>query len=152
MEQATEQAQHLAQQASEQASHVASEWRVQMSERSIQMRDRLTSSMRGLASELEQMASMPTTTGGSGHQVARQSAQYLRRFATSLDSREPGDWIIEARQYAREHPSQVMGLLFVSGLLVGRVGRSSSVAPSSLATGRHQETVDLRATAPGYLP
>lgn len=143
----TEQAQHLAHQASEQVSNVASEWRVQMSERSIQLRDRLTSRMRALSSELEQMASVPTTTGANtGHQMARQGAQFLRRTASSLDSREPGDWIVEARKYAREHPQQVMGALFLTGLVFGRIGRSPSVAQQP-----HPQTVDLRATEPTYI-
>lgn len=148
MEQATEQAQELAHKASEQASNMATEWRVQMSERSIQMRDRLTSRMRSLSTELEQMASTPTATGATtGHQVARQGAQMLRRTAASLDSREPGDWIVEVRQYAREHPQRVMGALFLTGLVLGRIGRSPSVAQSA-----HPQTVDLRATEPSFEP
>lgn len=147
MEQATEQAQHLAQQATEQVSNVANEWRVQMSERSVQMRDRLTSRMRSLSSELEQMASVPSATGAStGHQAARQGAQFLQRAASTLDSREPGDWIVEARQYARQHPQRVMGALFISGLVLGRLGRSPSVAQSA-----HPQTVDLRATEPTFV-
>lgn len=148
MEQATEKVQELSHQATEQASNIASEWRVQMSERSIQMRDQLTKSMRSVSSELRQMSSMPSTSSNMGHQLAHQGAEMLDRFASTLDAREPGDWLVEARSYARQHPSQVMGAFFVGGLLFGRMARSSSVA-----SGQHQQSVDLRATtAPEYLP
>lgn len=148
MEQATEKVQELGHQATEQVSSMTSEWKAQMSERSVQMRDQLTKSVRTLSAELRQMASMPSgTASNTGHQVARQAAQMLDRFATTLDSREPGDWLVEGRSYARQHPGPIIGAFFVGGLLVGRMARSSSVA-----SGRHQESVDLRATEPGYLP
>lgn len=147
MERATEQAQQLAQQASEQVSGITTEWRVQMSERSIQMRDRLTRNIRGFAAELRQMAATPSASGNAGHQVARQGAEALDRVAGALDSREPGDWIVEARAYAREHPTQVATVLFISGLVAGRMGRSTSVAP-----GQHSQSVDLRSTEPLYAP
>ena len=154
MEHATAQAQHLAQQAGEQVSNVTSEWRVQMSERSIQMRDRLTDSMRTLSSELRQMASMPSTSGTMGHTAARQSAELLERTARALDSREPADWISETRSYARRHPGRVMSTFFIGGLLLGRIARSSGTRPSAQHTDMqvHQESVDLRAAEPGYLP
>lgn len=151
MERTAEQVQHLAHQATDQVEHVTSEWRVQMSERSIQMRDRLCDSIRSVSSELRQMASMPSTSGNTGHKVARQGAEILDRIASGLESREPGDWIVEARQYARRHPTQVMGALFVSGLIFGRIARSGPSVPSPTPP-RPERTVDLRATDPGYLP
>lgn len=148
MEQATEKVQELGHQATEQVSGMASEWRVQMSERSVQMRDQLTKSMRSLSSELRQMSSMPSgTSSNTGHQIAHQGAQMLDRFANTLESREPGDWLVEGRMYARQHPGQIVGAFFIGGLIFGRMARSSSVA-----SGMHSESVDLRATDAGYLP
>lgn len=146
MERATEQAQQLAHQASEQVSGVTTEWRIQMSERSIQMRDRLTRNIRSLSTELRQVAATPSAAGNTGHQAARQGAQILDRMAGALDSREPGDWIVEARDYARQHPTQVASALFLSGLLAGRMGRSTAETRDL-----HPQSVDLRRTEPGYI-
>jgi hypothetical protein len=141
MERVTEQAQNVAHDVREQAENVASEWRVQMSERSIQMRDRGVSKLRGLATELRQMAAVPTGSSTTAHELARIAADRLDVICAELEQRDPGDMMIQARSYARSHPAQVTAGMFATGLLVGRMLRGSRST--------QHRTIDVRE---GYRP
>lgn len=144
-DQAQEKAQQVAHQVREQASTMASEWRVQMSERSIAMRDRAVVRLRSLATELRQMAAVPTGSSSTAHEVARMSADRLDTICAELERRDPGDLVADARQYARNHPTQVLVGMFAVGALTGRMVRGAT-------TQRQHPSIDLRDTAATALP
>lgn len=139
MEQVSETAQERAHQVREQANTFATEWRAQMSERSLAMRDRGVTALRSLAAELRQMAAAPTGSSETAHRAARSAADRIDAICADLERREPGDLMLQARAYARSHPTQVMVAMFAAGALVGRLmyGMSSHRSDG--------QTIDLRA-------
>lgn len=137
---AQEKAQQVAHQVREQADNVASEWRVQMTERSIAMRDKGVTRLRSLATELRQMAAVPTGSSSTAHDAARLAADRIDTLCSELERRDPGEMIVEARAYARRHPTQVIIGMFATGALVGRMMHGVSSQRSSSS----QPSIDLR--------
>jgi hypothetical protein len=129
----TEQAQNVAYTVREQAEGAASLWRVLMSKRSIQLRDQGISSLRNLTSELREMGESAGTTAARG--LVGVVADRLDAVSADLEQRDPMDMLIEARSYARAHPTQVTIGMFASGLIMGRLLRGSR---------KHHPTIDVR--------
>lgn len=125
-DQAQEKAQQVAHQVREQADTVASEWRTQMSERSVAMRDKGVARLRSLATELRQMAAVPTGSSSTAHDVARIAADRIDTICAEIERRDPGDFVVEARAYARNHPTQVLIGMFAVGAIAGRLMRGAS--------------------------
>lgn len=145
-DQAQEKAQQIAHQAREQAENVASEWRVQMSERSIAMRDKGVTRLRSLATELRQMAAVPAGSSSTAHDFARMAADRLDTICSEIEQRDPGDFVVEARAYARSHPTQVLIGMFAVGAFAGRMMRGAT-------SGRREQTlIDVRETRTSSIP
>jgi hypothetical protein len=74
------------------------------------------------------------------------AATRIDMVCAELESRDPGDFIVEARQYARAHPTQVLIGMFAVGAVAGRLMRGASI------TRRPEALIDVRDTRMSSIP
>jgi hypothetical protein len=81
----------------------------------------------GLRSLVDELTSMAEKGGQSGPatELANQAAEQVRRAATWLDQREPGDLVGELRRLGRQHPGTFLLGAALAGVLVGRLTRGA---------------------------
>jgi hypothetical protein len=129
-----EQSKEVVAETSRQARDLAHEARSQLREQTVAQRDRVTSGLRVLGDELQQMADRGGQSGAAT-EIAHQAAGRAREVARFLDSREPGDLVKEVRSYARRRPGTFLVGAAIAGVLVGRLVKASRSAQAGKASG-----------------
>jgi hypothetical protein len=125
--------QHVAQVAKEQLGTVAGEagrqtkdllaqGRTELTDQAGQQKQRVTSGLQTLSSELHSMAQHDGAEG-MATDLARQGAQKVSELATWLESREPGQLVDEVKSFARRRPGTFLLLAAGLGLAAGRLTR-----------------------------
>jgi hypothetical protein len=125
--------QHVAQVAKEQLGTVAGEagrqtrdllaqGRSELAGQAGQQKQRVTSSLQTLSSELHTMAQHEGAEG-LATDLARQGAQKVGELASWLESREPGELVDEVKSFARRRPGTFLLLAAGLGLAAGRLTR-----------------------------
>jgi hypothetical protein len=124
---------HVAQSATGQARQVVSETRAQardllgeakgqVGHQAATLQHKAAQQLRAVAGELSEMAAKGGQSG-LATQVAQEAAERVRRAASWLDRREPGDLLDGVRDFARRHPGQFLAGAAVAGVVAGRLTR-----------------------------
>jgi hypothetical protein len=124
---------HVAQSATDQARQVVSETRAQardllgeakgqVGHQAATLQHKAAQQLRAVAGELSEMAAKGGQSG-LATQVAQEAAERVRRAASWLDRREPGDLLDGVRDFARRHPGQFLAGAAVAGVVAGRLTR-----------------------------
>jgi len=107
-----------------QARDLVGETRSQVTEQAGRQHQALVSNLRSLSDEL---ARMSRTGGESGvaTELAGQAQQRVATLADWLGSREPGQILDEARNFARRRPGTFLVGALAAGVVVGRLARGA---------------------------
>jgi hypothetical protein len=119
---AKDQAGQVAAEAKGQAREVLDQARRELKDQASSQHQRAAGGLHSLADELDGMAS-GTDRDGVATDLARQASSKARDLASWLESREPGDLLDEARQFARRRPGTFLAAAAVIGLVGGRLTR-----------------------------
>jgi hypothetical protein len=141
---AAEEAQHVAGEAKDQVRRLVDETRDQALDQATTQRDRLVDTLRTFGDDLDTMASNGGTSGLAA-EVARQAADRVRSFGSSLDGREPGEILDDLRGLARRRPGMFLLGALTAGVVVGRLARG---AASSSGVHAGPSTSDVTAEHP----
>ena len=125
--------QHVAQVAKEQLGTVAgeagrqtrdllSQGRTELTDQAGQQKQRVTSGLQTLSSELHSMTQHDGAEG-MATDLARQGAEKVGELASWLESREPGQLVDEVKSFARRRPGTFLLLAAGLGLAAGRLTR-----------------------------
>jgi hypothetical protein len=125
---AKEQGQQVVAEAANQARDLLGEARSQAQSQASAQKDRAVTGVRSLADELQSLVNGEGGQSGLATEIARQASERLHDIAGWVESREPGDLLTEAKDFARRKPGTFLIGAAVAGLLAGRVTRSTVAA------------------------
>lgn len=132
---AAEQGKHLVQESGRQIRHLVGEATNQVREQAIVQQQRAVDGLRGIGQELRAMAEHDGQSGLAS-ELASQASTRIEQLADWLERREPGDLLMELRNFARRRPGMFLASAVVAGVLVGRLTRSlTSSGDSGMAEG-----------------
>jgi hypothetical protein len=123
-ETAAEQAKQVTAEAGRQARDLIDEARGQVGSEALAQQQKVAIGLRSLVDELTSMAEKGGQSGPAT-EIANQAADRVRRAATWLDQREPGDLVGELRRVGRQHPGTFLLGAALAGVLVGRLTRGA---------------------------
>ena len=128
---AKEEAGNVVREASYQARSLLDQLRSDVREQGIGQKDKIASTLHSLSHELGSMASK-SDEDGPVTDLARQASRRGGEIAHWLDDHEPGDALEEVKRYARRHPFTFLAICAAAGVVVGRLGRGTIAANTSL--------------------
>ncbi|RZS90827.1 hypothetical protein EV189_0056 [Motilibacter rhizosphaerae] len=158
---AKDQASQVLGEAASSARDLLGEAKAQGSTQAVAQKDRAVGSLRTLADELQSMVDGGGAQGGVAGELARQASSRAHDIAGWIESREPGELLEEAKDYARRKPGTFLIGAAIAGVLAGRLTRGTVAAAhqesSTTTPGRHSaEVVPVGTTdvvpATGVLP
>jgi hypothetical protein len=123
-ETAADQAKQVTAEAGRQARDLIDEARGQVGSEALAQQQKVAIGLRSLVDELTSMAEKGGQSGPAT-EIANQAAERVRRAATWLDQREPGDLVGELRRLGRQHPGTFLLGAALAGVLVGRLTRGA---------------------------
>jgi hypothetical protein len=123
-ETAADQAKQVTAEAGRQARDLIDEARGQVGSEALAQQQKVAIGLRSLVDELTSMAEKGGQSGPAT-EIANQAAEQVRRAATWLDQREPGDLVGELRRLGRQHPGTFLLGAALAGVLVGRLTRGA---------------------------
>lgn len=126
---ATEQAKDVATEASRQARNLLNEGRDQVREQARTGQQKAAEKLESVADELHTMAAKSDESGVAA-EMAMQASEKVRDVASWLQNREPGDLLVEVRNWARRRPGAFLAGAAVAGVLAGRLTRGAMAAQS----------------------
>ncbi len=119
-----DQAKQVTAEAGRQARDLIDEARGQVGSEALAQQQKVAIGLRSLVDELTSMAEKGGQSGPAT-EIANQAAERVRRAATWLDQREPGDLVGELRRLGRQHPGTFLLGAALAGVLVGRLTRGA---------------------------
>ncbi|RKS75683.1 hypothetical protein CLV35_2160 [Motilibacter peucedani] len=125
---AKEQGSQVVAEAANQARDLLGEARSQAQSQAGVQKDRAVTSVRSLADELQALVNGEGGQSGIATEIARQASERLHEVAGWVESREPGDLLTEAKEFARRKPGTFLIGAAVAGLMAGRITRSTVAA------------------------
>jgi hypothetical protein len=138
---AKEQAQRVGAEAKTQAHNLASDVRDRASEQARTQNDKLVSTIRETAGQLDEMRG--DRTHGPAAAVVSRVADSGRQLADYLDHHGPEGVLQEVQDFARRRPGAFLATALVAGFVVGRLGKSVAKADpdAGSSSGRHADPV-----------
>lgn len=128
-------AQNVAQEAKQQAKGLVDEAMSQVDDQARTQRDRLVTTLRSFADDIEKMANGEQTEGGMAKDLVRQVADRAHELSGRLDGREPQDILDEVRSYARRRPGTFLLGALAAGVVAGRVAKGAKQANQTSSSG-----------------
>jgi hypothetical protein len=119
----TEQAKEVAGNAQRQARNLLQERREQLKEQARSGQHKGAERLESVASELRSMAEKSDQSGPTTNLVL-QAADKVQEIASWLQAGEPGDVLVEARNWARRHPGNLVVGFTIVGFIAGRLSRN----------------------------
>ena len=147
---ATEQAKEVAAETAQQARNLLNETRDQVREQARTGQQKAAEKLSSVADELRGMAEK-SDQPGLASDLAVQAADKVRDVASWLQGRDPGELLVEVRNWARRRPAAFLAGAAIAGVLVGRLTRAAAATQSESSTGNGaaQLPVSPQPSAPG---
>jgi hypothetical protein len=120
--------------ARDQARQLIDETMQQVNEHGSAQRDRLVELLRGLSSDLHEMAEK-SQSNGVASTLVQQGADRADDLSSRLDGHELSDLVAEVRGFARRRPGTFLLGALAAGVVVGRFARGAKAAQDEPDTG-----------------
>ena len=140
----------MAAETAQQARNLLNETRDQVREQARTGQQKAAEKLSSVADELRGMAEK-SDQPGLASDLAVQAADKVRDVASWLQGRDPGELLVEVRNWARRRPAAFLAGAAIAGVLVGRLTRAAAAAQSesSNGNGAAQLPVSPQPSAPG---